>query len=544
MTVTVVYTGDMKDDIDTAIAAASAGEEILVPNGTYNFDGTVTFNGHRIYAQTAYQVVFQQVKPTVLANPMFYIDGADAVLDGFKMEAYVKPGIASTDIENTDLVNGFKGVCISVQSATDFMIVDCAIEDFSSMAVWCNNSRGLIKRCYVWAPYKESIPGCQWAYGVVVTNSSYSSVTDIYDVAGRYEAATHPVVYIEDCVFGKDSAGTLGRLRHAVAHNQQGCYCIRHNTFYGSIPTNYQIIDMHGPAVSGMCEAYENVVDGLSQNNVSAFSFNGGFQLVYDNHIHSCGQAYTLGSISKMYYWDNTYSNNARLWYRTISDPIDYYDTRLLNTEYYYDAYVYPHSLSGEGVPSEAEVYAWLDAQAAIYGGTRSAPYLAAWGFTAAVYREAFKVDAWNQYTDVISSSQWLESGTYYQAFPLLSKTWNPSPTTPPIPPPVEPPEPEPEPEPPTPPPPETDPPSTPPPSNDPVEPPATVPPPPPPGIDLPVNPTITFASGESRMMGRILNILRKTRLLSLEELRCGMERKKPVSMKELIRILEKQGAV
>jgi hypothetical protein len=520
MTVTVSYTGDMKDDIDTAIASASAGEAILVPNGTYNFDGQVSFSGRRIYAQTALGVTLQQAIPTALAYPMFAV-GNDGILDGFHLEAYVKPGISDTTIESEDLVNGFKGHGIDCIGSTDFMIVDCAIEDFSSMGIWCNNSRGLIKRCYVWAPYKESIAGCQWAYGSVIENSGYGDIVNINDVAGRYESATHPVVYVEDCTFSVGHDGVNGRLRHSISQNRKGCFVARKSTFRGAIPTNYQIIDMHND--NGLCECYDNEINGLGQVNSSAFSFNDGYQLIHDNNVYSCYQMFTLGSIDKLYYWGNSTSGVVRTYYRT--QPDTYYTDKMFNYEYVYNKLAYPHPLSDEATPTEAEVYAWLDALAATYSGTRTSPYLAAWGFTTSSKRTAFWDGAWNQYTDVIDYIAWFESSTYYISFPKIYLAWDPDYSEPPY-------DPPPEPEPPTEDPvPEEDPQPEDPlpnPTDEPVDPPQYVPPPPPPWIDLPANPDITWAHGDSRMLERIMTIL---------------ERSKPMSLKKIFRLLEKAGS-
>jgi hypothetical protein len=485
MTVTVVYTTDMKDDIDTAIAAASAGESILIPNGTYNFDGTVTFSGRRIYAESAHGVILQQAIPTATYTPMFTLEGTNTILDGVKLEAYVKPGISDTTIESGDLVNGFKGRGIHVVDATDFLITDCAQEDFSSMGIWCNNSRGVIQRNHVWAPYKESIAGCEWAYGIVVENSGYGDVVNISDIVGRYESATHPVVYIEDSVFSVGTDNAYGRLRHSISQNRQGCFVSRYNDFRGAIPTNYQIIDMHDN--SGFCECYNNNINGLAQLNSSAFSFNDGFQIIHHNNIFSCYQAYTLGSIDMMYYWSNNYSNVTRTYYRTQVDS--YYASRLFNYAYVYNRLAYPHPLTDEATPTEAEVYAWLDALAATYSGTRTSPYLNAWGFGTSSSRMAFWIGAWEQYGDQIDQTNWYESSLYYISFPKIYLAWNPDYTEPPYEPPVEPeppgsqPDPDPDPNPSPPP----DPLPNPPPSSEPVEPPATVPSPPPPGIDLPV---------------------------------------------------------
>jgi hypothetical protein len=544
MTVTVSYTGDMKDDIDTAIAAASSGESILVPNGTYNFDGTVTFNGRKIYAQSDYAVTLQQAQPSALATPMFKIDGADGILQGFKLEAYVKPGISDTTIESEDLVNGFKGHGIDCIGATDFKIFDCAVEDFSSMGVWCNNSKGLIKRCYVWAPYKESISGCTWAYGVVIENSGYGDVAYVQDVLGRYDTSTHPVVYVEDCTFSVGVDSVNGRLRHSISQNRQGCFVARYNSFRGAIPTNFQIIDMHNN--NGLCECYENTINGLSQLNSSAFSFNDGYQFIHDNYIYNCYQAYTIGAVDLMYYWDNHYSGVTRTYYTTQTPT--YLSTRLFNSEYVYLPLVYPHPLSDDATPTEAEVYSWLDTHAALYSGTRTAPYLAAWGFTTSSKRTAFWDGAWNQYGDKIGSTTWFESSTYYITFPKLYLAWNPDYQEPPYEPPPTPdpipPAPDPTPEPPpVPPPPETDPPPNPPAADEPVVPPTAVPDPIP-GMDLPVNPNVGYTHREGKLLSQILASLERMEPKPFSSIARYLGKTKSPKIQEVFDYLEKCGVV
>lgn len=360
-------------DIQAAVNAITAmgGGTVYVPAGEWVFNppqqawgcavtvpGGVTVIG----AGKNATILKQTVTTSGITTYMFGIDGSNgkpARISGFTLQ------VTGLDPEEPE---GAQTVGITVDNAKDFRIDHISFFNFTNMAIYTENSRGVIDHCTFDNPYKDdtSVPpeGRIWGYGIVVVGTYYNWESNITKLLGHYDDL-NTVVYIEDCTFR--------RCRHSIAANGGAHYVARHNYFTEMILAHYgSYADAHGgtpTAVGTRCvEIYDNIIedspcDARSLSNPIywgqylglGIGIRGGGGVIFNNTIKYCRNgirlysdfAYEQTKPRDIWIWGNTFVNVENpfdAWQDPISitENVDYF----LYAKSGYTPYPYPHPLT------------------------------------------------------------------------------------------------------------------------------------------------------------------------------------------------------
>jgi hypothetical protein len=359
-------------DIQTAVntVAAAGGGIVYVPEGEFVFNPPQVQWGCAVEVPGGVNVIGAGVDRTILKQTVttsglttyfFGIDGTNGKPSRISGFTLMVTGLSKTEPEDAQTV----GIC--VDDAKDFRIDHINFFNFTNMAIYAGNSRGVIDHCSFDNPYKDdtSVPpeGRIWGYGIVVVGD-WTWASDINSLLGHYDDLS-TVVYIEDCSFR--------RCRHCIAANGGAHYVARHNYFTEMILAHYgSYVDAHGgtpSAVGTRCvEIYDNIIedspcDARSLSDPQYWGqylglgvgIRGGGGVVFNNTIKYCRNgirlysdfAYEQTKPKAIWIWNNNFINVENpfdAWQDTISitENVDYF----LYAKAGYTPYPYPHPLT------------------------------------------------------------------------------------------------------------------------------------------------------------------------------------------------------
>jgi len=360
-------------DIQAAIniVSSAGGGTVYVPEGEYEFNPPQTQWGTAVEVPGGVNVIGagkgktilkQTVTTSGLTTYLFGIDGTNGKpsrISGFTLQV---TGLDEEEPEGSDTVG------IDVGDARDFRIDHISFYNFTNMAIYTENARGVIDHCDFDNPYKDdtSVPpeGRIWGYGIVVVGAWNYWASNITNLLGHYDDLD-TVVYIEDCTFR--------RCRHCIAANGGAHYVARHNYFTEMILAHYaSYIDAHGgtpSAIGTRCvEIYDNVIEDSPCDNRSlsdpqywgqylglGIGIRGGGGVIFNNTIKYCLNgirlysdfAYEQTKPHDIWIWNNTFinvDNPFDAWQTpiNITENVDYF----LNAKSGYTPYPYPHPLT------------------------------------------------------------------------------------------------------------------------------------------------------------------------------------------------------
>lgn len=359
-------------DIQAAIniVAATGGGIVYVPEGEWVFNPPQVQWGCAVKVPGGVNVIGagkdktilkQTVTTSGLTTYFFSIDGSNGMparISGFTFKVTNLPA---------DEPESAQAIGINVEKAKNFRIDHISFYNFTSMAIYTENSKGVIDHCDFDNPYKDdiSVPpeGRIWGYGIVVVGD-WTWRPDINGLLGHYDDLD-TVVYIEDCTFR--------RCRHSIAANGGAHYVARHNYFTEMILAHYgSYVDAHGgtpSAVGTRCvEIYDNTIEDSPCDARSlpdprywgqylglGIGIRGGGGVIFNNTIKYCRNgirlysdfAYEQTKPRDIWIWDNTFvevENPFEAWQDPISirENIDYF----LYAKLGYIPYPYPHPLT------------------------------------------------------------------------------------------------------------------------------------------------------------------------------------------------------
>jgi hypothetical protein len=359
---TIVARSGSPQDIQAAVDAviAAGGGTVYVPEGNFTFDfstptswsyGVIVYGGVNVIGAGADKTILRMTRnPTNDHSVIFALDGSNGKpirISGIFFKGYVY------DTED------YATLAIEIDNAKDFRIDHCKFEDFSGNAIGVGEkSRGVIDHCNFDNPYKLSLEGAGWGYGIIVWGDGQTwESLDHY--LGKYEDVPNTVAYIEDCTFK--------RCRHSIAANAGGYYVARHCTVTNPNPEHFPQIETHGatggPGLGARgFEAYDNIIIGCEYYaggwHSVAFDYRGGGGVVFNNTIIDCEYGVRLsrepGQLTQcvtkyVWIWGNTVQKqNAPTAgtllhnYGDFTEGVDYF----LYAKSGYTPYPYPHPLT------------------------------------------------------------------------------------------------------------------------------------------------------------------------------------------------------
>jgi len=335
------------EDIQAAVNAmtAAGGGTVYIPEGNFSFVisgsiGVTVPGGVDIFGQGVGKTILRQPSDPPANSIMFYLDGSNNKpirISGIFFQGYVKT------------TEDYSPQAIEIDAVKDFRIDHCRFEDFSGHAVGVGGQyRGLVDHCDFDNPYKLTLSGTAWGYGIIVWGDE-ETWNNIDWYLGQYDGK-YCIMYIEDCTFK--------RTRHAIAGNGGGFYIVRHCTFTDPDPYNFGQLDVHGGIGGGGIggrglEAYNNTIVGAEGYDASqAFWLRGGGGVVYNNTMQNIWYGVGLYSedgqqqkckLHDLWVWGNsmdrgTLINNAG----GFTQNVDYF----LYAKSGYTPYPYPHPLT------------------------------------------------------------------------------------------------------------------------------------------------------------------------------------------------------
>jgi hypothetical protein len=354
-------------DLQDAVDQANSGDVIRIPEGSFEFTGTLTF-------QKGITLMGAGKDKTILYRPAGVLppgyDGRDApdMISAFTLtEPFRISGI--TLIGHADHDQALD-VGIRIRDSQDFRVDNCRIEGFGNAGVLVYDyfgssepsetnpfSRGVIDHCEIIDCFKPVVDN--WGYGVAVYHGN------------RINSSAQPggqeAIFIEDCL--------ITGARHATASAQAARYVIRHS-IVRNIKNNHHAIDAHGPFLgvgSQWTAVYDNLIEKPNYESIeyhnAAIILRGGEGVIFNNTIgegYGTQSAINLqleggetgpypipGQIQNLWVWSNTLEGS----------PVEpyvregFYDSELYIQEgrdYFlepkpgYIPYPYPHPLVSE----------------------------------------------------------------------------------------------------------------------------------------------------------------------------------------------------
>jgi len=384
-------------DIQDAIDLASNGDNVLIPNGTFNFvDVDEDWTGPLVTVPAGVNLFGEPNETdedgmntewnTVLKIPWdvpgsWYGTAGDPPRQGGPLTPYMfsfagtgdpaKPsrfsdirlqGYRVIDPESLFIIKG-----MYVNGIVDLRVDHSYLEGISGGGVICYNSSGVIDHNRI-VNHEGYVVGdfslCTVGYGVQVDRADGDVWdNDVTKVLGKY---TNYSVFIEDNYFEK--------LRHSVASARGAHYVFRHNTIQDDF--GYGSVDAHGRAymvdgqiavVGTRCaEIYNNTITDAVQYVWATF-IRGGAGVAFNNTVG--GGTYTQfiyfsneadAEVSKCwindwYIWGNTMLSGCTL--KTEYDPlgnitedVNYFlrEPNMVDDGFVYNPYTYPHPLAAE----------------------------------------------------------------------------------------------------------------------------------------------------------------------------------------------------
>lgn len=226
-------------DIQSAVNAASPGDIVVLPSGTYSgFNETV-------YVPNGISMRGQGMDNTILINT-----SKEIVL--FSWNDRDEPSSFKVSISDIKLIgigneSTLDGGVRLIKGVKDFRIFNCFFKNFGSFGISIKgDSRGLIYSCQFVDCYTDRV-----GYGVAIYGN------EIWDNP-KPPLGTQDAVFVEDCYFWG--------CKHAVASTWGSHYVFRHNQVEG-LKDNKFGVDAHGkqlgePCGSSTYEIYDNTIIG------------------------------------------------------------------------------------------------------------------------------------------------------------------------------------------------------------------------------------------------------------------------------------------
>lgn len=364
----VVAKSGSPQDVQAAVnsIAAMGGGTVYVPEGEWTFNppqqqwgcAVSVPGGVSVIGAGIGKTILKQTTASTLTTYFFALDGSNG-----------KPiRISGFTFEVVSVEDDYGVVGITVDRTLDFRIDHISFINFSGMAIYTEDSRGVIDHCNIDNPYKDNYlphnPNGEyfavWGYGIVITAPNMPWQSSISYYLGQYKDY---IVYIEDCNFS--------RCRHAVASNNEAWYVVRYCSFEKA--SAYGQVDVHGGSPGGRGHEVYNCVFDLSDESYSlgqdaATEPRGGGGIVWNNTViintnyptktvdmGSDGQSYPY-DVRQYYIWGNTaYDHNQNpINFTDRIDPWNYqenvnYFLRAPNQQqdgFTYTPYPYPHPIT------------------------------------------------------------------------------------------------------------------------------------------------------------------------------------------------------
>ena len=407
--ITAVASGS-RDDIQAAVDMANTGDIIELPQGNFDFDGTVIVKkGIHIRGKGKNKTILRKVGNGNDKEYMFRFqiyDDSQAAISGIKLIDTYGP------YSEHDYNNETVGVEMAY-GCKDFRIFDCEFEGFSYAGVVTREYNGSDPQI-TWWKTQGVIYDCRFincympevGYGVVVYGANQKS----WDEPSAL--GTDWFIFVEDNYFSG--------CRHHVASGEGGRYVCRFNIMEQN--RNSHAIDAHGKPYGDYLDdgrrgtrAYE-IYNNTIQNpwhvfyEDTAIGLRGGTGVVFNNTIRDMYVGIELSAdgcivygpcsypvpnqISQLYIWNNTFENMQRddlylfmheSFQQLIQEGRDYF----LYEMPYYAPYPYPHPLrnnendeitiQSSASPTSGQVPLTINFTAEASGGT--SPYSYTWDF-------------------------------------------------------------------------------------------------------------------------------------------------------------------
>ncbi|MFA6103368.1 MAG: hypothetical protein WCV67_19430 [Victivallaceae bacterium] len=308
---------DIRANLVNAISAASAGDTVQLPAGSFVLSQYVDI-GKRIYLKgmgqdetnggtLLYRDDSANLTDATLESWMYMIrlnniptsdgttSGDGAVVSGI----HFKSKTPSPDANRFIGGDGSSACDIGVWAfeSTNFVITDCKFEYFGYAAIRVDHydytSQGLIRKNNFihnikMCPYAVSTGGTTMGYGVVVYSGQHAAWR------GSTGIGTENMIYVEDNYFSKH--------RHAIAAGQGGTYCFRYNDVEDNLWG--QAVDAHGAGAFGndysvrAFDIYQNTIKcNVDILGVALNTYPGSAPAGWDNYVtYALGSNYTFAN--------------------------------------------------------------------------------------------------------------------------------------------------------------------------------------------------------------------------------------------------------
>ncbi|MFH0925536.1 MAG: putative Ig domain-containing protein [bacterium] len=346
------------EDLQAAVNAAKTGDTVLIPEGTFEFLGTLKIDHKGI------NLIGSGIDKTILFRPEgceyiakminVYVGSTPFRISGITLKGHVDQPEA--------LDRG-----ILIRNSQDFRIDHCRIENFGNSGIdvcdWYAEgleptasdprSRGVIDHCEIINCYKPAIDN--WGYGVVVYHGDR--------IEESFQPGSREAIFIEDCL--------IVGARHATCSSKAGRYVVRYCTIRDTM-NNHHALDTHGPPYgvgTQWVEMYENLVEKPNVSKVSihntAILFRGGAGVIFNNTFKDYADISSIrfqmesgqmdtgpyprpGQVNNVWIWNNNLEGN--LVEPVVRDGHEEYIQK--DRDYFckikpgYQPYPYPHPLT------------------------------------------------------------------------------------------------------------------------------------------------------------------------------------------------------
>jgi hypothetical protein len=325
----VVAEGGSQAQLQAAVDALGGPGVILVPPGSWEFDGTVSVS------QSNVTLLGSGETRSLLRRTHEEDSSFIAVRDA----SWVR--VSGLGIEgNGDAASTSSEYGISLTNVTDFRVDHCAFAHLGFAGVRTGEATtGVVDHCSFVDIYKPAIANL--GYGVVIYG-----IGTVEDVPYGSPLAT----FAEDSFFSG--------CRHASASNAGARYVFRYNHVTANVVSH--AIDTHGheytTAENGTewCEVYGNLVDA-PVDSYPGVGIRGGTGLVWGNTFNDYATAVRLTEqtdqdTGPVYVWDNTLSPSGGTMVALVTSsaplpPADGVPEAVEEPFPGYTAYTYPHPL-------------------------------------------------------------------------------------------------------------------------------------------------------------------------------------------------------
>jgi PKD repeat protein len=397
---TIYALSGSRTDIQSAVNQAKDGDTIIIPSGSYSFNGTVRIIDKDIYIKGA------GINNTILRKT----GTSSSNKEMFEVYMHGKKGITFSDFKLVDIYGPYSQTDSSQYTigirlkygVWNFRVHDMEFEGFGFAGVRCEEYSGT-DPSVTWWKQRGVIYDCRFidcfmpgvGYGVSVFGGNEKNWMEPLDLGSAW------FVFVEDCYFEN--------CRHCVTSGYGARYVARYNTINGN-RDNARSIDAHGydskndTHATRAWEIYENdiILYGTSGGGIGV---SGGDGVIWNNTLNGAKDGCYIRLTSSIvppecsypcteqirdsYIWGNI--KDGAIWNVTVlSEEQDI----IQENRYYYEyekpgyvPYAYPHplrqyapiSLSAIASHTLGGVPLTVDFNAIVSGGL--SPYIFIWDF-------------------------------------------------------------------------------------------------------------------------------------------------------------------